>query len=216
MVLKSNSKPVPILLSESKEGTPVVTPLRPTPLLGDWCDLPCEWEATSKKAAEDKAPSPPVDLAEAHGMVTSCIDAGSPMEVMDNRQLDNDVSKQEVCPEPAHLVYSCEIQGAVQLSRFLPPAPPSLGTCRRLMRDGSPFQAYYNIVINWYYKVVRASPMRPEIPPCPAVELYYNDFDGWVAMIEVWWNVYVKPLCSVPVRPQVVVPATKKRSLQLH
>lgn len=40
MGFKPAAKPGPIALNESRDTTPSVTPMRPTPLTGNWCDLP--------------------------------------------------------------------------------------------------------------------------------------------------------------------------------
>jgi hypothetical protein len=75
MGLKSTVKPI-VVITESKDTTPSVTPMRPTPLVGKWCDLPWPGEDLARHQtpktileaslflAEAPAPMPIMDAAE--------------------------------------------------------------------------------------------------------------------------------------------------------
>jgi hypothetical protein len=81
-------------------------------------------------------------------------------------------------------------QGVVVLiSRFPPPPPPSRTSMQTMMRTGSTFDAYYQILMRWYSRVARSVPKaHPTVVICPPAEEYLTDFEGWVTAIELWWN----------------------------
>lgn len=73
-----------------------------------------------------------------------------------------------------------------------------------LLRNGSPFESYYQIVMRWYDKVSKALPKaHPTVPPCPAAEHYLHDFDGWITQIGHWWAQ------NFTRRPRVAKPSKK-------
>ncbi|CUG84891.1 Hypothetical protein, putative [Bodo saltans] len=81
-------------------------------------------------------------------------------------------------------------QGVVVLiSRFPPPPPPSRTSMQTMLRTGTTFDAYYQILMRWYARVARSVPKaHPTVVICPPAEEYLTDFEGWVTAIELWWT----------------------------